>query len=531
MSFQPTKASVSATSAAYALVDRGVESHKLPTFDKALSTRRLSILGLVLSYAVSLTCIIASIWIRVSVPDQNLYNTDVANTGDRDGWWRAGIQLLRAERKIVDLTLNVVVTICTETLAYICTASLRWALWRQGLLQYSSNLRLFNHAPGSKANSRYANILSAIALIVAYTSASQVLLAARNEGATFSDTPTCEVNAIALLALGLSLLVLSLISQACLYGQSRRILTWSSNMFDITKACLHDRHGFRHRQGRCLRSAAEQSMIDDGPAQPSIVQPTLGETDPSGRHILRLLWALTPMTLLWAIVIAVYDNRYEARVNKGQLLGPEWITFSDLSAPASHVVVLVIVAAFQSVLTLSLHGVELLVYRSRDESAWRAAALGKRHDDQKESRGGARLHTNAFKSLLTSWQSLTLLLFKPVAHFLFGSGLTIATVIDDTAYLSMYSPYLFALTAAIAVLSIFATLLLKRRRKGPIPSAWGHLQTIADLVDDWGVQGATRLYWGDKGESGGAIRHAGTSDDARSLGEIRMDQLYSGIVS
>lgn len=57
-------------------------------------------------------------------------------------------------------------------------------------------------------------------------------------------------------------------------------------------------------------------------------------------------------------------------------------------------------------------------------------------------------------------------------------------------------------------LLIFAgifTIAAHRHPSGPLPAAYGHLQTLADLVDEWSVV----MWWGHK-ETGPVVSHAGT---------------------
>ena len=65
----------------------------------------------------------------------------------------------------------------------------------------------------------------------------------------------------------------------------------------------------------------------------------------------------------------------------------------------------------------------------------------------------------------------------------------------------------FVLAATLALLAHFGGRLANDRPKGPQPATYGHIQTLADLIDDW----RETMYWGDKGDiSGLDIRHAGT---------------------
>ena len=54
--------------------------------------------------------------------------------------------------------------------------------------------------------------------------------------------------------------------------------------------------------------------------------------------------------------------------------------------------------------------------------------------------------------------------------------------------------------------AIFITFIAKRRPSGPQPAAYGHIQTLTDLVDEW----LPTMYWGHKGDNG-VVCHAGAS--------------------
>jgi hypothetical protein len=57
----------------------------------------------------------------------------------------------------------------------------------------------------------------------------------------------------------------------------------------------------------------------------------------------------------------------------------------------------------------------------------------------------------------------------------------------------------------------------------------GHLQTIADLVDDWTLNEKGRIFWGDKGaDTEAGIRHAGTCSDPDALDKVSLDAIYAG---
>lgn len=79
----------------------------------------------------------------------------------------------------------------------------------------------------------------------------------------------------------------------------------------------------------------------------------------------------------------------------------------------------------------------------------------------------------------------------------------------------------------VTALAIFATSLAYWKPKGPQPAAYGHFQTLADLIDDWTVDSKGNFWWGDKGVGNDGVRHAGTSCHKELLGQIRIDALYA----
>ncbi|KAG2148052.1 hypothetical protein DEU56DRAFT_107625 [Suillus clintonianus] len=70
------------------------------------------------------------------------------------------------------------------------------------------------------------------------------------------------------------------------------------------------------------------------------------------------------------------------------------------------------------------------------------------------------------------------------------------------------------------------TVVALRRPRGPQPAAYGHLQTLANLVDEWSLV----MWWGHK-EDGIPFCHAGTSDDSLpAVKHVKMDCVYAGPV-
>lgn len=66
----------------------------------------------------------------------------------------------------------------------------------------------------------------------------------------------------------------------------------------------------------------------------------------------------------------------------------------------------------------------------------------------------------------------------------------------------------FYLAMATCAFTLVNTYLALDSPSGPQPAAYGHLQTLADLIDYWPPR-TGRIWWGDKTAYNSAIRHAG----------------------
>lgn len=129
--------------------------------------------------------------------------------------------------------------------------------------------------------------------------------------------------------------------------------------------------------------------------------------------------------------------------------------------------------------------------------------------------------------VLLAWQSLALLLLKPLAHWLFG-----LSIVGFSFPMITFKPVpIFCVAGVSLVLAVMTAFLAFRKPPGPQPAAWGDLKKLANFVDDWGDDGAGRLYWGDKGvEDSTGTRLAGTATLREGLTEIRMNGvLYLGL--
>ncbi|RFN44921.1 hypothetical protein FIE12Z_10816 [Fusarium flagelliforme] len=211
---------------------------------------------------------------------------------------------------------------------------------------------------------------------------------------------------------------------------------------------------------------------------------------------------------------------------------------------------LLFITAIQAIQSFALHCTELLVNISRDENHWRNAYDG--IGTNKRCPKGSLLASDSLKNAIRSWEYITLSIFKSLLHWSVGQAVQPTMSGEFTGSVEWFGPSSFEtsvegettlegiifymtytrlmLYAALAILlASFATFLALRKRSGPQPATMGHLQTIADLVDDWTLNEKGRIFWGDKGTDLEAeIRHAGTSPDPDALDKISLDAIYAG---
>ncbi|KAG2345127.1 hypothetical protein BDR05DRAFT_988980, partial [Suillus weaverae] len=168
--------------------------------------------------------------------------------------------------------------------------------------------------------------------------------------------------------------------------------------------------------------------------------------------------------------------------------GPDWGVNVQ-----GWILAFVIVVVVQGPLTLGLHCSELIVNVIRDERQWRSATR----------REGLRTTTNPLKQVFTDPCCLVLFFAKPLLHWMFGLSFSLDNMAYDELvpmvliYISITqfsSLNTFAHTRADLELMYSAgyiCLFLHFCRIAPTtrpqPAAYGHLQTLANLVDEWSL--------------------------------------------
>lgn len=232
--------------------------------DKDLQTRNLCIIGLASAWFISIALIGVGLYILFGgqpllppflhhrVQTLGFYDYYWTNNDPADKFYidRHRVYLFpKAIAILIPLLLNITLTIVLDNLNYIHSTTLRWALWREGRLEYNSNLRLFTSAAAHAPNRWYVNAVSALSLVFSYGAISLLTYDVYIRGVTDADANFItdkvngkryglDFNGWAILVLGISILVQASICTWCLCCKPNLVETWSSNPLHNARVCI-----------------------------------------------------------------------------------------------------------------------------------------------------------------------------------------------------------------------------------------------------------------------------------------------------
>jgi hypothetical protein len=259
------------------------------------------------------------------------------------------------------------------------------------------------------------------------------------------------------------------------------------------------------------------------------------------KYILVLLWTLVLLSIGWAVSI-ILVTRYRS-CHGGGYIGPysnsscwdfgfNWnideYSISQNSVPlymtpagniqtpgtspanftfAGQIILgLLFTCLIQGSQTIALHCVELLVNITQ-EKLWRRAYIATTHNNENERRSssGACIAMNPLFSAISSWEYLILFILKSLLHWvmrqsllaIMASGYGDLDAITFAFQFEMIYSRLIIYAVLACVLAGFAAYLAFRHHAGCQPATMGHIQTIANLIDEWDLDKA--------GDYGGAI--------------------------
>ena len=323
-----------------------------------------------------------------------------------------------------------------------------------------------------------------------YASSSQLFLTGNT-----AEQESFVLNGVAVAALGTGILGQSAISSLCVWNSSAHIPSWSSNPLNTTLVCMH--FGLRRNRNRRMLSIFGLGIKSSKIALPR--QVSACSARPAVRYVIRFLWALLTIFVIWAIVVLLISHKKD-RVKLSAI-----VDFYGAGVPALqfNLSALMITMSIQVWVTLGLHCMEMLVSVFRDEEAWRHATTAR----------GTKSNCGPFgsiKSAASSWPSVFLFILKTLTHWLFGLSMN-----EKGGIMFMNWEGIFLLALAISMLPLFVTYYTRRSPRGMQPAAYGNLQRLANLIDDWGNEKDT-LWWGEKeaseqGDTRSSVRQVGTS--------------------
>jgi hypothetical protein len=141
--------------------------------------------------------------------------------------------------EVLAFLINLALTQCIESFAYIHSLSLRWALVQEDKLEFNINIRLFRNSKKSRPNSWLSNVISGVCLILCYAGTSQLFL--QVQGAIPGRyIEIVYVNLIALFAVGLGILGQWIIALWCYVANVKEVASWTSNPLNTTLSAWHD---------------------------------------------------------------------------------------------------------------------------------------------------------------------------------------------------------------------------------------------------------------------------------------------------
>ncbi|PMD29192.1 hypothetical protein L207DRAFT_504579 [Hyaloscypha variabilis F] len=497
-------------------------SGSLPDFNDSRATAILCLISLAFTWLAVIGCFVAAVLV-IKVPGvPGVYFLQLA-------------PLSTTAAEALSFAINIVVGLITDGIGFIHGTSLRWSLYHERRLHFNTNIRLFTSARRSAPNRWPSNLLCITSLILCYAATSQLFVKFGDPAGHF------WVNRMAIAALGLGLLIQAAVATWCIFSTLKAIPTWSSNPLNnaLTRLHLTD---LAYVHGRCMMSVHQRS-VPQLKTRPLKKQRSLFTVRYSIKYILMFVWSLVVLAIAWALAILLVSRRtMEAHTLRPWYLTASWYMvttesgeivnyvplFMDPSEntrgahfnPAVQVFCAILfTCAIQGAQTIGLHCVELLVNLSRQEP----------NAKEKLNKKGAQLEIPAFRAAATSWEYSLLFILKALLHWLLGQSLQATFALGSAYSFNIVYIRVFVYSIVAMVLAVFATYLAFQKPKGPQPATWGHLQTLADLVDDWRAGEDGSLWWGDKGSNEDNTRHAGTSANRHRLGEIHMDAEYEGI--
>jgi len=431
---------------------------------------------------------------------------------------------------LIPLILNVTLTAVFEGLNCIDSTVLKWALWEEGRLNFTSNPRLFAVAKHHPPCSWYANLLSSVCIVFAYGSTAvlttSIRIIAKSSG-TLDESEHLDgsrygidFSGWAILILGVCIQVKLMLSAWCLLWKPELVKTWSTNPLMTAKACcqslppndrtfflqeyerqkeiqpsfsfcgLLGKQGARHRkkdrkkQRGTIVSLVEFPKTSEAEISLRFQQLSAREAVPTVRRITALLWLLFAGGVICITVVAVYAVRSNSArpdyvseykyPSEGVLTdywkwyGQVWFRYTPKQSMhhPRYWLGVILQSLFQAPLTLALHCSSLLLSVHRDERTWHMAS----------SPGGAPLNMNPFIASIRNWPAIGFILYASIVQWIFGWAVSVNLII-----LIRLIPFV-VLAFLILLLAVFSEIFVRIRPKRLQPAIWGDLRRLIPIM-------------------------------------------------
>ncbi|KZP23079.1 hypothetical protein FIBSPDRAFT_1043207 [Athelia psychrophila] len=409
--------------------------------------------------------------------------------------------------------------------------------------EFNTNSRLFTAGKGW-ANGRLMTTLMALLLVISYAASALIVLKLQILGGLgLSNTENATgLAAPPIIVFGLSLFLQGAIS---LFGAKYCGPYWLENtdMLATTKKQI-DYGIISHHPHRCMCDVRQSQNIPDPlvAVKPSARQPSASSASPTVKKAVNVAWGLILVYIIWGVIIYTLSVTVSTKTSKSgkiktvgvgteklsdfswaflsnnntQSFGVAFLTihaFEEASLPrAAWPSILLVFMVIQGSLTLALNHCEAIINTTRDEVVWRQAT---------GYWGVSTLEQGFIRTLvvgaLGSWRSVFLLAAKFFCHWLFAQSFQVVGVFSQvnqfagTHFIGItviaHCAQVWYTSAVLVGFATITTLIANYKPHGPQPAAYGHFQTLADLIDEW----YPVVYWGHKsGPDKDGVCHAGT---------------------